>query len=91
MHDVFATNTYSGSDAIDHIWTTKYLLDDIAFARMVPFDTVYESDHCKMFLDIANSILLDQDEIKIMYHDFRRLKTGAPKREKKNREYVTKS
>ena len=77
-----------GSEAIDHIWTTKYILDNIKRAGIAPFGFGYESDHRGLFLDIDDDILFDKDEIKIMYHDFRRLKTGIPKRVKKYKKHI---
>ena len=58
---------------------------------MAPFNYGYDSDHQGLFIDIADSVLFDKDQIKIMYHDYRRLRTGIPKRVKKYKKYVKKA
>ena len=80
-----------GSEAIDHIWTTKYILDNIKRAGIAPFGFGYESDHRGLFVDIDDEVLFDKEEIKIMYHDYRRLKTGIPKRIKKYQKHIQKT
>ena len=46
-----------GTEAIDHIWTTKFILDNISYAGMAPFNYGYDSDHRGLFIDIADSVL----------------------------------
>ena len=77
-----------GSGAVDHIWVTKFLLDNIKRAGMAPFGSIYESDHRGMYLDIDENILFDKDEIKVTYKDFRRLQTSIPKRVEKYTKYL---
>lgn len=78
-----------GSKAVDHIWVSKYILDNITHAGIAPFGHTYESDHRGMFVDLDESILFHHDDIKMVYHDFRRLKSKTPKRVKKYMKYVT--
>ena len=80
-----------GTGAVDHIWVTKFLLDNIERAGMAPFGSVYESDHRGLYLDINADILFDKNETKIVFHDFRRLNTSIPKRVKKYRKQLIKT
>ena len=56
---------------------------------MSPFGTMYQYDHRVIYIDIMDDELFDKDEIKIMYHYFRMLKTGIPKRVKEYKKYVS--
>lgn len=78
-----------GSKAIDHVWATKYLLDNIKYAAYAPFGKFYDSDHRGIFLAIDEKILFNEHESKIIYHEFRRLKSGVPKRVKKYMDALT--
>lgn len=60
-----------GSHAVDHIWATKYILDNIQLAGIAPFGTHYHSDHRGFFIDIHENILFNKDDTTILYHDFR--------------------
>lgn len=71
-----------GSKAIDHIWTTKYLLDNIHRAGITPFGKFYDFDHGGIFVDISTNILLSEEKSKLIYHYSRRLKSCVPKRVK---------
>ena len=72
-----------GSKAVDHIWTSRYILDNIIHAGIAPFGHTYESDHRGLYFDIDESILFNQDDVRMVYHDFRKLKSKTPKRVKK--------
>ena len=72
-----------GSKAIDHVWATKYILDNIQHAGFAPFGHFYDSDHRGIFIDIEEKILFQEHESKIIYHEYRRLKSCTPKRVKK--------
>ena len=76
-------NHSRGSKAVDHIWVSKYVLDNIAYTDIIPFGYLYESDHRGMFIDIDDSMLFNPEDSKLIYHDFRRLKSTIPKRIKK--------
>ena len=69
-----------GSKAVDHIWVSKYVLDNIIYAGIAPFGHTYKSDHRGMHLDLDESILFNHDDVQMVYHDFRRLKSKTPKR-----------
>ena len=77
-----------GSKAVDHIWVSKYVLDNIIHAGIAPFGHTYESDHRGMYIDIDESILFHHDDVRMVFHDFRRLKSKTPKRVKKYMKYV---
>ena len=51
-----------GSKAIDHIWATKYILDNIKHAGFAPFGHFYDSDHRGIFIDIEEKILFQEHE-----------------------------
>ena len=72
-----------GSQAIDHVWCTQHILDNISYAGFSPFGHIWDSDHRGLFVDIKASILFQNDEISLVYSDFRRLKSTIPKRTKK--------
>ena len=72
-----------GSRAIDHIWATGHIIDNISYAGYAPFGHVWDSDHRGMFIDVKATILFPNDDISIVYNDFRRLKSTIPKRTKK--------
>lgn len=72
-----------GANAIDHIWTTRHILDNISHAGFAPFGFRIESDQRGMFIDIRDSVLFDEKGIHVTYHDFRKLKPTIPKRTKK--------
>ena len=69
-----------GSTAIDHVWATKHILDNIQFAGIAPFGTHYQSDHRGFFIDINENMLFHKDDTTVIYHEFRRLKSTVPKR-----------
>ena len=69
-----------GSQAIDHAWSTKYILDNIKYAGFAPFSHLYDSDHRGIFIDIDENILFQEHESKIVYHEYRKLKSCTPKR-----------
>ena len=76
--------TYSrGSKAVDHIWVTPYLLDHITYAGIAPFGYMYESDHRGLFIDIDDTMLFEPEDVRLVYHNFRRLKSNVPKRAKR--------
>lgn len=77
-----------GSKAVDHIWVSKYVLDNIKYAGIAPFGHTYESDHRGMHIDIDESILFNHDDVRMVYHDFRQLKSKTPKRVKKYMKFV---
>ena len=81
--------TYSrGKAAVDHAWTSKYVLDNIVRAGIAPFGFLYESDHRGMFIDVDDTMLFSPEDSKIIYHDFRRLKSTVPKRIKKYMKHI---
>lgn len=80
-----------GSRSIDHILATKYILDHISYAGMAPFGHIIDSDHRGLFIDIKDDILFQNDDIKLVYNDFRCLKSSIPKRRTKYMESVTKN
>lgn len=80
-----------GSKAIDHIWVTHHILDNTSYAGYSPFGHIWDSDHRALFIDIKDTIFFREDDIKIVYSDFRRLKSSIPKRTKKYIEVVTKN
>ena len=77
-----------GSGAIDHIWTTKHILDNISYSGYAPFGHIWDSDHRGMFIDIKAEILFPTNDISVVYSDFRRLKSTIPKRKMKYLESV---
>ena len=72
-----------GSLAVDHIWATPLVLDHIVHAGMAPFGGMCESDHRGLYIDLDEKMLFQPDDVKIVYHDFRRLKSNMPKRVKR--------
>ena len=73
--------TYSrDKHAVDHVWTTKFVLDNIIRTGIAPFGYLCESDHRGKFLDVDDTMLFHPEDYKIVYHDFRRLKSTVPKR-----------
>ena len=77
-----------GSKAVDHIWASKFILDNIIHAGIAPFGHTYESDHRGLFFDIDENLLFNNDDVRMVYHDFRKLKSKTPKRVKKYIKYV---
>ena len=77
-----------GSKAVDHLWVSKYVMDNIIHAGMAPFGHIYELDHHGLYIDLDESLLFHHDEVRMVYHDFRRLKSKTPKRVKKYMKYV---
>ena len=71
------------SKAVDHIWVSKYVLDNITYAGIAPFGHTYGSDHRGMFIDLDEKMLFNPEDVRIVYHDHRRLKSRTPKRVKK--------
>lgn len=61
-----------GSSAIDHIWTTKYILDNVSYSGYAPFGHVWDSDHRGLFIDIKASVLFPTNDISVVYSEFRR-------------------
>ena len=53
-----------GSKAIDHIWATRFILENTSYAGYAPFGHIWDSDHRALFMDIKASILFQNDEIK---------------------------
>ena len=79
-----------GSKAIDHIWVTHHILDNISYAGYSPFAHTWDSDHRGLFIDVHDTILFQENDIKIVYNDFRRLKSTITKRTNKYIETVKK-
>ena len=72
-----------GSTAIDHVWATRYIIDNVHRSGYAPFGHLLQSDHRDLFFDILEKALFDANPLKIVYHDFRRLRSTIPKRVKK--------
>ena len=72
-----------GSTAIDHVWATRHIIDSVSRSGYAPFGHLLQSDHRGLFFDIPENALFDADSLKIVYHDFRRLRSTIPKRTKK--------
>ena len=79
-----------GSKAIDHIWVTKHIADNSTRAGYAPFFHILDSDHRGLFFDIPESALFDADSLKIVHHEFRRLKSNNHNRKKKYMKTLTK-
>ena len=69
-----------GRDAIDHVWMTRYLVDNTTFAGYAPFDVNYISDHRGLYFDIPRNVLFPTSVSRIAPHKFRKLKSSIPKR-----------
>ena len=72
-----------GSSAIDHIYMTKHLVDNVTYAGYAPFSEGYISDHRGLFFDIKENALFPTTQSNIMHHEFRKLKSKLPKRVEK--------
>ena len=71
-----------GSKAVDHIYVSKYVLDNIIYAGIAPFGHTYDSNHRGMFIDVDEKMLFNPEDVRVVYHDYRRLKSKTPKRVK---------
>lgn len=80
-----------GSRAIDHIWATQYIVDNISYAGYSPFGHIWDSDHRGLFVDLKATVLFPTDDIRIVYSDFRKLKSSISKQTKKYMEFVSKN
>ena len=69
-----------GKSSIDHIFVTQHLLDNVHRAGFVPFDEGFTSDHRRLFFDIHETILFPANNLNIVHHEFRKLKSNDPKR-----------
>ena len=69
-----------GSQAIDHVFMTKHLLDNTTYAGYAPFEEGYISDHQGIFFDLKENALFPTTQSNIIHHEFRRLKSKLPKR-----------
>ena len=81
----------AGRKAIDHIWATKDVEDQIVRAGFAPFRYVPNSDHRPIFVDIDFHTFLEEKEIDIKPQSARKLKSSTPKRVSKYNEIVQKS
>ena len=72
------------------MWVSKYVLDNITNAGIAPFRYLYDSIHRGIFIDIDDIILFRPEDSKLVYHDFRRLKSTIPKHIKKYMRHVRK-
>lgn len=77
-----------GSKAVDHVWVSKYVLDNITHAGIAPFGYLHESENRGMFIEIDDTMLFHPEDSKLVYYDFRRLKSTIPKRIKKYMSHV---
>ena len=59
--------------------------------NQTPFGHGWDSDHRGLFIDVRDEILFQDDDIKLVYKDFRRLKSSIPKRTKKYLDSVNKN
>lgn len=69
-----------GSKAIDHIWATRHIIDNVTRAVYAPFNHLMESGHRGLFFDIPEDALFGADSLKVVYHKYRRLKSTIPTR-----------
>ena len=81
-HDLPRTHS-RGCKAVDHLWVTPFLLNNIVQAGIATFGFLLDSDHRGMFLDIDDSMLFEPEDVRLVFHDHRRLKSNIPKRIKK--------
>ena len=72
-----------GSKAIDHIWVTPFVMEHIMYAGVAPFGYHIDSDHRGLYIDLDDGMLFQPEDVRLIYHDFRRLKSQIPKRVKR--------
>ena len=68
-----------GKSAIHHIYVTRHILENIHRAGYAPFDEGFVTDHRGIFFDISDEILFPNDNLNIVHHEFRKLKSNDPK------------
>ena len=58
-----------GSQAIDHVFMTKHILDNTTYAGYAPFEEGYISDHRGIFFDLKEKALFPTTQSNIIHHD----------------------
>ena len=79
-----------GSEAIDHVWVTAFLMPSIKKAGFAPFDFLGSSDHRGICFDVNIDELLDFNVIPLQSMPHRRLQSNIPKRVTKYLDILTK-
>ena len=81
--DVMPRTCNRGAKAIDHIWTTANVYDEITQAGYAPFNFIKSSDHRGLFIDLKMTNLLDENMFHLEHISKKRLRCSIPSRVKK--------
>jgi len=71
-----------GKNIIDGAWMSCTLLPHITNRGVAPFNTIFESDHRGIYIDLDLKQILDSPPIEFQHIQFRRLQSSIPRRTK---------